>query len=315
MWPFVRKIPSGFSSSSTAEEVTQGIDGTGLTAIITGASSGIGIETARALALRGVHVVMAVRNVSSGNVVKEAIVKETPTARIDVLELDLSSMASVRKFASEFDALNLPLNILINNAGVLATTFSLSQDGWELQFGTNHIGHFLLTSLLLEKMKSTSHKSGIEGRIVIVSSEGHRLTYWDGIRFNKINNGAKYQRYLAYGQSKLANILHANELARRLKEEGANVTANSLHPGLIMTSIFRHQTSIINAALGAVAKLAAKTIQQGAATTCYVAMNPEVKGVTGKFFKDSNVCTPSSQALDHELAKKLWDFSMNIIQA
>ncbi|KAF3319777.1 short-chain dehydrogenase TIC 32 [Carex littledalei] len=315
MWPFVRKRPSGFSSSSTAEEVTQGIDGTGLTAIITGASSGIGIETAQVLALRGVHVVMAVRNVSSGNAVKEAIVKEIPTARIDVMELDLSSMVSVRKFASEFDALDLPLNILINNAGVLATPFSLSQDGWELQFGTNHIGHFLLTNLLLEKMKSTSRKSGIEGRIIIVSSEGHRLTYWDGIRFNKINYGAEYQRYLAYGQSKLANILHANELARRLKEEGTNVTANSLHPGLIMTSLFRHQNSIINAAFGAVAKLATKTVQQGAATTCYVAMNPEVKGVTGKFFKDSNVCTPSSQALDHELAKKLWDFSMNIIQA
>ncbi|KAF3321196.1 short-chain dehydrogenase TIC 32 [Carex littledalei] len=322
MWPFVRKRPSGFFSSSTAEEVTRGIYGTGLTAIITGASSGIGTETAQVLALRGVHVVMAVRNVSSGNAVKEAIVKEIPTVRIDVMELDLSSMASVRKFALEFDALNLPLNILINNAGVLATPFSLSQDGWELQFGTNHIGHFLLTDLLLEKMKSTSRKSGIEGRIVILSSEGHRLTNWDGVRFDKINNQALYQSYLAYGQSKLANILHANELARRLKEEGANVTANSLHPGLIMTNLFRYQNSIINGNLllllfplllfGTSTK---QLSNLGAATTCYVAMNPEVKGVTGKFFKDSNVCTPSSQALDHELAKKLWDFSMNIIQA
>ncbi|KAJ1693735.1 hypothetical protein LUZ63_010433 [Rhynchospora breviuscula] len=315
MWLFGRNGPSGFSSSSTAEEVTQGIDGTGLTAIVTGASSGIGAETARVLALRGVRVVMAVRNISNGNTVKEAIVKEIPSAKIDVIELDLSSMAAVRKFASEFDALNIPLNILINNAGVMATPFSLSQDGWELQFATNYIGHFLLTNLLLEKMKSTSGSSGIEGRIVILSSEGHKMTYWDGIRFNKINNPAEYRSYLAYGQSKLANILHANELARRLKEEGANITVNSLHPGVIMTNLFRYQNSFVNAAFGTIARFVTKTVPQGAATTCYVAMNPEVKGVTGKYFNNSNICTPSSKALDQELAKKLWDFSMNITQA
>ncbi|KAJ4777782.1 NAD(P)-binding Rossmann-fold superfamily protein [Rhynchospora pubera] len=315
MWLFGRKGPSGFSSSSTAEEVTQGIDGTGLSAIVTGASSGIGAETARVLALRGVHVVMAVRNISNGNAVKEVIVKEIPSAKIDVMELDLSSMVSVRKFASEFDASNIPLNILINNAGVMATPFSLSQDGWELQFATNHIGHFLLTNLLLEKMKSTSGSSGIEGRIVILSSEGHKLTYSDGIRFNKINNQAEYQSYLAYGQSKLANILHANELARRLKEEGANITVNSLHPGVIMTNLFRYQNYFVNAAFGTIARFATKTVPQGAATTCYVAMNPEVKGVTGKYFNNSNICTPNSKALDQKLAQKLWDFSMNIIQA
>ncbi|CAA3016866.1 Hypothetical predicted protein, partial [Olea europaea subsp. europaea] len=140
MWIFGRKGPSGFSSSSTADEVTQGIDGSGLTAIVTGASSGIGTETTRVLALRGVHVIMAVRNMDSGRKVKEAIIKEIPDAKIDIMELDLSSMSSVRKFASEYNCSGLPLNILINNAGVMAPPFMESEDKIELQFATNHLG-------------------------------------------------------------------------------------------------------------------------------------------------------------------------------
>ncbi|CAN6319284.1 unnamed protein product [Urochloa humidicola] len=140
MWWFYRKGASGFSGASTAEEVTANVDGRGLVAVITGASSGIGLETARVLALHGVHVVMAVRNVSAGLTAREAIVAKIPGARIDVLELDLSSMASVRRFASEFDSLNLPLNILINNAGVMTRNCTRSCDGLELHFATNHIG-------------------------------------------------------------------------------------------------------------------------------------------------------------------------------
>ncbi|XVF51468.1 hypothetical protein PTKIN_Ptkin04bG0187600 [Pterospermum kingtungense] len=241
MWIFGWKGPSGFSASSTAEEVTQGIDGTGLTAIVTGASSGIGVETTRVLALRGVHVVMAVRNVDAGRNVKEAILKEIPGAEIDVMELDLSSMASVRKFASEYQSSSLPLNLLINNAGVMATPFMLSHDNIELQFATNHLGHFLLTNLLLETMKNTARESNKEGRIVNLSSEGHRFAYSEGIRFNKINDESGYYCWYAYGQSKLANILHAKELARHLKEEGVDITANSLHPGaIITTNLMRH---------------------------------------------------------------------------
>ncbi|KAK9265369.1 hypothetical protein L1049_003519 [Liquidambar formosana] len=224
MWIFGRKGPSGFSACSTAEEVTQGIDGTGRTAIVTGSSSGIGVETARVLALRGVHVVMAVRNMDAGKNVKESIIKEIPTAKIEVMELDLSSMASVRKFAKEYNSSGLPLNLLINNAGVMATPFMLSQDNIELQFATNHLGHFLLTNLLLETMKNTVRESKIEGRIVNLSSEGHRFAYREGIRFDKINDESGYKSIFAYGQSKLSNILHANELARSLKEEGVNIT-------------------------------------------------------------------------------------------
>ncbi|XP_052205115.1 short-chain dehydrogenase TIC 32, chloroplastic-like isoform X2 [Diospyros lotus] len=233
-----RKGPSGFSYYSTAEEVTEGIDGSGLTAIVTGSSSGIGAETARVLALRGVHVVMCVRNMAAGRDVKEAIMKKIPTAKIDLMELDLSSMASVRKFVSDFISSGLPLNILINNAGI-GTGFMLSEDNIEIHFATNHLGHFLLTNLLLNTMKKTSCETKREGRIINVSSYGHQFTYLGGIRFDKINNQEGYSGVRAYGQSKLANILHANELSRRLKEEGVEITANSLHPGTVVTNIYR----------------------------------------------------------------------------
>ncbi|XP_030537201.1 short-chain dehydrogenase TIC 32, chloroplastic-like [Rhodamnia argentea] len=310
MWIFGLKGPSGYSARSTAEEVTQGIDGTGFTAIVTGASSGIGVETTRVLALRGVHVIMAVRNVDAGRSVKEAILEELPSAKIDVMELDLSSMASVRKFALDYQSSALPLNLLINNAGVMACPFTLSQDNIELQFATNHIGHFLLTNLLLETMKKTSQESNAEGRIVNVSSVSHRSAYREGIHFEKINNESEYNAMQAYGQTKLANILHANELARRLKEEGVQITANSLHPGGIATNIARHH-SIFNV-LSNLAKFFLKSVAQGAATTCYVALHPQVKGISGEYFMDSNKAQASSLARDAELGKKLWDFSISL---
>ncbi|GAU20184.1 hypothetical protein TSUD_352480 [Trifolium subterraneum] len=142
-------------------------------------------------------------------------------------------------------------------------------------------------------MKKTTCESKKEGRIINVSSDGHNYTYPEGIRFDKINDESSYQRWKAYGQSKLANILHANELARHLKEDGVDITANSLHPGCIYTNIVS---------------------PEGAATTCYVALNPQVKGISGKYFSDSNVDEPSSQATDIDLAKKLWDFSMKLIE-
>ncbi|KAK1584641.1 hypothetical protein Q3G72_034766 [Acer saccharum] len=311
---FCKKGSSGFSSSSTAEQVTEGIDGTGLVAIVTGATSGIGIETARVLALRGVHVIMAVRNVASGNDIKESILKNHPSANIDVMELDLSSLASVRKFASDFIARGLPLHILINNAGIMATPFTLTKDNIELQFQTNHIGHFLLTNLLLETMKKTARESGREGRIVVVASDGHKFAYKEGIRFDKINDKSGYTGFGAYGQSKLANIFHSNELAIRLKEEGVNITVNSLHPGSIATNIMRHSRFLtaLNKVLGKVLGGFTKTLAQGAATTCYVALHPQLQGVTGEYFEDCNVSKPNAQARDAEMAKKLWDLSMDL---
>ncbi|CAL0312641.1 unnamed protein product [Lupinus luteus] len=311
MWFLGWKGESGFSASSTAEQVTQGIDGNSLTAIVTGASSGLGLETTRVLALRGVHVVMAVRNVENGMNVKETLLKEIPAAKFDVMELDLSSMASVRKFAADYNSSGRSLNILINNAGVMATPFTLSQDNIELQFATNHLGHFLLTNLLLETMKKTVRESNREGRIVILSSEAHRFPYREGICFEKLNDESGYSSYFAYGQSKLANILHANELAKRLKEEGVEITVNSLHPGSIITNILRHH-SYMNAFANRVGKYFLKNVQQGAATQCYVALHPQVKGINGEYFMDSNKAKPTSLAHDSDLAKKLWDFSLSL---
>lgn len=311
MWPFSRKGSSGFSSSSTAEQVTEGIDGRGLTAIVTGASSGIGTETTRVLALRGVHVIMAVRNMIAAKDVKEAILKEIPTAKVDAMDLDLSSMASVRKFAADYNSSGLPLNILINNAGIMATPFKLSKDNIELQFATNHLGHFLLTNLLLDTMKKTANKSKKQGRIVNISSEAHRFTYREGIRFDKINDQSSYSSWPAYGQSKLANILHANELARHFKEDGVDITANSLHPGAIVTNLFRH-SSVLNGLVNVLGKFVLKDVPQGAATTCYVALHPQVEGVSGQYFSNSNLANPTSRPKDMDLARKLWDFSLNL---
>ncbi|XP_059667799.1 short-chain dehydrogenase TIC 32 B, chloroplastic-like [Cornus florida] len=306
--------PSGFGSASTAEQVTDGIDATNLTAIITGGASGIGLETARVLALRKAHVVIAARNIDAANEAKHLILKDNETARVDVLKLDLCSMKSIRAFADKFHALNLPLNVLINNAGVMFCPYQLSEDGIEMQFATNHLGHFLLTNLLLDKMKGTAKATGIEGRIVNLSSIAHLHTYEGGISFDKINDQRSYSDKKAYGQSKLANILHANELSRRLQEEGANITVNSVHPGLIMTNLMRH-SALLMRVLKVFTCPMWKNVPQGAATTCYVALHPKLKGVTGKYFLDCNEYTPSKLATDEVLAKKLWDFSNKLVNS
>ncbi|CAN4116940.1 unnamed protein product [Withania somnifera] len=226
-----RPGPSGFGSYTTAEQVTHGIDGSNLTVIITGGASGIGLETARVLAMRNVHVIIAERNMEAANEAKQHILKDNKAAHVDVEKLDLSSIRSVKAFADNFKALNLPLNILINNAGVFSCPFHLSEDGIEMQFATNHIGHFYLTNLLLDKMKETAKATGVQGRIVNLSSLHHYITYKEGIQFNKINDKKCYHDKQAYGQSKLANVLHSNELSRRL--QGAATTCYvALHPSL-----------------------------------------------------------------------------------
>ncbi|KAI3501302.1 hypothetical protein L1887_29166 [Cichorium endivia] len=262
-----------------SEDVTIGVDGTGLTAIVTGATSGIGLETAHVLALRGVHVVMPL----------DAIRKQ---------------------FASQYRSKGRPLNILILNAGIMTPPFSLSKDNIELQFATNHVGNFLLTNLLLDTMKKTAKESGKEGRIVILSSEIHRMTYKEGIRFDKINDENSYCAFSAYGQSKLANALHVKELTRRFQEEGMNITANCLHPGVIATNLARHGG--FNAVFYGIFNRFLKNIPQGAATTCYVALHPQVKGISGQYFADSNLSKASNYAQDSELAKKLRDFSLRL---
>ncbi|MCL7046622.1 hypothetical protein MKW94_010493 [Papaver nudicaule] len=189
---------SGFNSSSTAEQVTEGIDATRLTAIVTGATSGIGKETARMLALRGANVIMLSRDLKNGLKTKELILQENPEAKLEVMEMDLASIKSITSFAQSFNASQQPLNILINNAGILACPFQLSKDGIELQFATNHLGHFLLTKLLMDKLTTTARKTGIEGRIINVSSIAHRKYSKEDslLDLEIINNPTKYWHFL-----------------------------------------------------------------------------------------------------------------------
>ncbi|KAK9927174.1 hypothetical protein M0R45_024373 [Rubus argutus] len=168
----------------------------------------------------------------------------------------------------------------------MADTFKLSQDNIELDFATNHLGHFLLTILFLETMKRTSRESNREGRIVNVSSMCHQDSCREGIRFDSINDKSRYGKYMAYIESKLANILHANELTRRLNKLGVEKTANSLHPGTIRTNIIRNHICVqcFLKVLGLLSMT--KTIQQGAATTSFLALHPQVKGISGEYFME-----------------------------
>ncbi|KAK8467811.1 hypothetical protein PHAVU_007G157500 [Phaseolus vulgaris] len=245
---------------------------------------------------------------------KQLILHEKESARVDILKLDLCSVNSVRTFVDNFIALALPLNILINNAGVMFCPYQKTEDGIEMQFATNHLGHFLLTNLLLDKMKQTAKETGIEGRIVNLSSIAHLYTYEEGIRFDNINEEDGYSDKKAYGQSKLANILHANELSRRLQEEGVNITANSVHPGVIMTPLMRHSSLLMNF-LKTFTFFMWKSVPQGAATTCFVALHPSLKGVSGKYFLDCNEYQPSAHALNQLLGRNLWDFSNKLLNS
>ncbi|MFS7971723.1 putative very-long-chain 3-oxoacyl-CoA reductase [Helianthus anomalus] len=299
---------SGYGSKSTAEQVTQDCSSLPphLTAIVTGATSGIGAETARVLAKRGVRIVIPARDLRKAGQVKENIQRETPNAEILILEIDLSSFASIRKFCSEFLSLDIPLNILINNAGKFSHKLEFSEDKFEMTFATNYLGHFLLTELVLEKMIETAKQTGVEGRIVNVSSVIHGWVKKDHFSFNGMLQPKYYNATRAYAQSKLANIMHANQLAKQLKAMNANVTINAVHPGIVKTGIIRDHKGVITDSIFFIASKFLKTTSQGASTTCYVALSPKTKGVTGRYFADCNEIRCSSLANDDSEAQKLW---------
>ncbi|KAJ0771557.1 putative very-long-chain 3-oxoacyl-CoA reductase [Helianthus annuus] len=196
----------------------------------------------------------------------------------------------------------------------LETTRVLTMRGAHVIIAARNIkaGHFHLTNLLLDKMKETTTTTGIEGRIVILSSLAHAYTYEQGIRFEKINDKDSYSKK-AYGQSKLANILHANELTRRLKEEGVNITVNSVNPGFIMTDLMRH-SFVLMRIFQLLTYPIWQIVVQGAATSCYVALHPNLKGVSGKYFMYCNENATSNLATD-PVAKKLWDYSRNLVKS
>ncbi|XP_074315973.1 short-chain dehydrogenase TIC 32 A, chloroplastic-like [Silene latifolia] len=301
--------PSGFGSKSTAEDVTHNSPHLrSLTAIITGATSGIGEETARVLAKRGARLILPARSYKAAEETKARILGECPHAEVLVMPLDLSSLSSVTNFVREFESLNLPLNLLINNAGKFSHGHGISEDGIEMTFATNYLGHFMLTKLLINKMAETAEMTGVQGRIVNVSSSihtwftGDMMDYLDLITKSK----TEYDATRAYALSKLANVLHTKHLALTLQEMKANVTVNCVHPGIVRTRLTRDREGIITDLVFFLASKLLKTIPQAAATTCYVATHPRLRDVSGKYFADCNQAIPSKMGSNSQQAHKLW---------
>lgn len=307
-----------FGSSTTADEIVRGIDLSGTQVVVTGANSGIGAETVKVLARAGADVVLCCRDVRSGEEVAQTIREEQnpkgegqtrATGKIAVHRLDLADLASVKetgeKLRSELDRLDM----LILNAGVMACPLARTTDGFEMQFGTNHLGHMAFTMELLEKLKATGTAER-PARVVAVSSEGHRL---GSISLTDPNfNQRWYNAWMAYAQSKLANILFAKELAARMEDEKAHVSAFSVHPGVIMTNLQRHMG--ILSGIFFFVKPFMKTIPQGAATTVYAATSADVFKANGKYLVDCKVANTTKAGMDADLGKKLWEVSEKIIQ-
>ncbi|KAK3800256.1 hypothetical protein RRG08_018866 [Elysia crispata] len=278
----------------------------GKTVIITGANTGIGKETARDLARRGGRIILACRNLEKGENARREIAEDTNNQEVIFKELDLSSFASIQKFAKDFNETESRLDILINNAGVMACPKMLTQDGLEMQIGTNHFGHFLLTELVMDKLKASS-----PSRIVILSSAAHS---WGTINFEDLNSEKSYSSFAAYQQSKLANVLHALELSNRLK--GTGVTVNSVHPGIVNTELARYMNSAcMKCLLVPLAKFVLLSPEQGAQTTLHCALNPKLENVSAKYFADCREKTASCRARNEEDARRLWTLTEEIIHS
>jgi NAD(P)-dependent dehydrogenase (short-subunit alcohol dehydrogenase family) len=304
------RITTLFGAESTAAEVIAGVDLTGKRAIVTGAASGIGVETARALAFAGAEVTLAVRDTDAGKRVAEDIVASTGNAVVHVARLDLADQASVRAFVAEWAG---PLDILVNNAGIMATPELRTPEGWELQFATNHLGHFTLTTGLHDALAASGH-----ARVVMVSSVGHIN---GEVLFDNLDVHP-YDPWAAYSQSKTANILFAVEAAKRWAADG--IAVNSLNPGRIAsTGLSRHmETPPVAFDPTGNTGVSVKNIEQGAATSVLLAASPLVEGVTGLYFEDCQEAVPAQPgirrgvapyALDPANAERLWRVSLEKI--
>ena len=290
---------SSFGSEATAEDVTAGIDMSGKTVVVTGCNSGIGLETMRVLALRGAHVIGTARTLERGREACASVQgRATPVA------LELTDFDSVVACAEAIRAMDTPVDALICNAGVLLTDLQQVR-GLELQFVVNHLGHFLLTNRLLDRVTAAP-----QGRVVVVGSMSHRQVPEGGIQFDNLS-GAGWERQ-AYGHSKLANGLFSLELSRRLR--GTTATSNSLHPGVVATNIMRNLNFTPPAGGasrggGGGGGFQFETPAQGAATSCYLASNPDLAGVTGLYFVDCNPADQSDHQKDTAMAARLWQVS------
>jgi NAD(P)-dependent dehydrogenase (short-subunit alcohol dehydrogenase family) len=293
--------PSGFGYGSTAEDVTSGTSLAGKTYLVTGCNSGLGLETARVLALRGGRVIGTARTEEKA---RDAL---SPFGGNTVgLECELSEPASVRASVKSIAAAltGSRIDALIANAGIMALPRNEQKFGIELQLFTNHIGHFLLVTSLLDALADN-------GRVVMVSSRAHLRAPAGGIQFDNLSGARDYDPWRAYGQSKIANLLFAKELARRF--EGTKRTSNAIHPGVIFTNLNRHMNPMVRLAFRTVAKLGMKNVKEGAATQCYVGAHPQTAAISGKYFVDCNVAEPRRDGTDAATATKLWAVSEEIV--
>ena len=313
------RITSGFKPHTPARDVVAGHDLTGKVVIITGAATGIGIETARALAEAGAEVIIAVRKPDLAEAAVAEINKTAKGAKASWSMLDLSSFKSIRAFAARWG--DRPLNILINNAGVMACPLAYTEDGLEMQIGTNHFGHFLLSVLLAPNLIAGAKASGKSSRLVSLSSIGHRRS---GVNFEDPHFKARdYDKWESYGQAKSANALFAIGFNRRFKDKG--VIAYAVMPGGIMTPLQRHMTLDEQKALGWIddngkVREGFKTPEEGASTSVWAAVGDELEGVGGLYLEDLAQASPWTKdmpwagvmphAIDEDAAENLWALSV-----
>ena len=311
-------ITSSFGARSTAAEVVTGHDLTGKTVLITGASSGIGFEAARALLSAHAEVILAVRDLAKGESAARTLQAANPAAQIHVLVLNLGSLASVRQAADQFLARWTKLDLLINNAGIMATPQGYTPDGFEQQFGTNYLGHYLLTRLLLPALQKAA-----PARVVSLSSSGHRFSdiHFDDIQYHH----RPYEKWEAYAQSKTADALLAVALTHYASDQG--VTANAVHPGGIRSGLQQHLTQEEMNALGWYDEAGNlnplfKTPEQGASTTVWASVGHELIGIGGLYLEDcqeASPCEPGANrgympyALNPDHAEQLWKLSQNLV--
>ena len=272
------------------------------TALVTGATGGIGKVTARELARQGYRVLLTSRDPARGQKVLEEIKSETKNDAPQLFLGDLSSMSDVRRIALEVRAQHPTLDVLVNNAGGLFNERQTTVDGFEMTFAFNHLAYFLLTNLLLPSLEAAE-----DARIVSVSSDGNRF---GSMRWNDLQYEKRYSGWFAYGQSKLMNVLFANALARRL--QGTSVTSNSLHPGVVNTG-FGKTTTGLNRLVARLSNLFSVTPEKGAETSIYLATSPEVEGVTGQYFAAKKVARANRAAYDEGAQERLWRLSETLL--
>ena len=311
-----------FDANSTTGDVIEGISLAGKVAVVTGASAGLGIETARVLAAAGARVLLVARDGKKLEPVLQSLQAELPDAQLDSALMDLADLDSIRTAAADIVERFGCIDLLINNAGVMACPLARTAQGFELQFGTNHLGHFLFTSLLAPALVAGAAQSGQDSRVIALSSAGHRF---GEMNFEDPNYERRdYDKWVAYGQSKTANALFAVGLDARFRERG--VRAFAVHPGVIMTELSRYMVpedfELLRAAAPPGEEMTFKSVEQGAATSVWGATSPQLAGLGGLYLEDCHIAEPATvgksggiadYARDPALADRLWVLSEALV--